>query len=100
MHGEIWLSLTGRTYRIAGLLQGAINNAVVSADRSTIQQRTDVDSDMYRRWNPSRTRRFRRREKPDFSGEWTQNRQASTLSPGAAAVQSGVVESSFGRLAG
>ena len=31
------------------------------------------------------------RQKPDFSGEWTLNRQASTLSPGAAAVQSGVV---------
>jgi len=30
-------------------------------------------------------------EKPDFSGEWTLNRQASTLSPGAAAVESGVV---------
>ena len=30
-------------------------------------------------------------EKPDFSGEWTLNRQASTLSPGADAVQSGVV---------
>src|SRR2546426_12405893 len=30
-------------------------------------------------------------QKPDFSGEWTLNRQASTLSPGAAAVQSGVV---------
>jgi hypothetical protein len=31
------------------------------------------------------------REKPDFSGEWVLNRQASTLSPGADAVQSGVV---------
>jgi hypothetical protein len=30
-------------------------------------------------------------QKPDFSGEWTLNRQASKLSPGAAAVQSGVV---------
>ena len=30
-------------------------------------------------------------QKPDFSGRWTLNRQASTLSPGAAAVQSGVV---------
>jgi hypothetical protein len=30
-------------------------------------------------------------EKPDFSGEWILNRQASTLSPGADAVQSGVV---------
>src|SRR6185503_4161398 len=30
-------------------------------------------------------------QKPDFSGQWTLNRQASTLSPGAAAVQSGVV---------
>src|SRR5438094_8114577 len=29
-------------------------------------------------------------QKPDFSGEWTLNRQASTLSPGADAVQSGV----------
>jgi hypothetical protein len=27
--------------------------------------------------------------KPDFSGEWILNRQASTLSPGADAVQSG-----------
>jgi len=27
---------------------------------------------------------------PDFSGEWILNRQASTLSPGADAVQSGV----------
>src|SRR2546427_12913317 len=30
-------------------------------------------------------------QKPDFSGEWTLNRQASTLSPGAAAVESGVL---------
>ena len=30
-------------------------------------------------------------QKPDFSGEWTLNRQASTLSPRAAAVHSGVV---------
>lgn len=30
--------------------------------------------------------------KPDFSGEWILNRQASTLSPGADAVQSGVVK--------
>lgn len=30
-------------------------------------------------------------QKPDFSGEWTLNRQASTLSPGAAAVWSGVL---------
>jgi hypothetical protein len=30
-------------------------------------------------------------EKPDFSGEWLLNRQASTLSPGADAVQSGTV---------
>ena len=29
-------------------------------------------------------------EKPDFSGEWILNRSASTLSPGADAVQSGV----------
>jgi hypothetical protein len=29
-------------------------------------------------------------EKPDFSGEWILNRQASTLSKGADAVQSGV----------
>jgi len=29
-------------------------------------------------------------EKPDFSGEWILNRQASTLSPGADAMQSGV----------
>lgn len=29
--------------------------------------------------------------RPDFSGEWTLNRQASTLSPGADAVKSGVV---------
>ena len=31
-------------------------------------------------------------QKPDFSGEWALNRQASTLSPGAAAVQNGVVQ--------
>jgi hypothetical protein len=30
-------------------------------------------------------------EKPDFSGEWILNRQASTLSPGADAMQSAVV---------
>lgn len=30
-------------------------------------------------------------QKPDFSGQWTLNRQASTLSPGGAAIQSGVV---------
>jgi len=30
-------------------------------------------------------------QKSDFSGAWTLNRSASTLSPGAAAVQSGVV---------
>jgi hypothetical protein len=30
-------------------------------------------------------------QKPDFSGEWTLNRQASKLSPGAVPVQSGVV---------
>ena len=29
-------------------------------------------------------------KKPNFSGEWILNRQASTLSPGADAVQSGV----------
>jgi hypothetical protein len=29
--------------------------------------------------------------KPDFSGEWTLNRQASTLSPAAAAIRSGDV---------
>jgi hypothetical protein len=29
--------------------------------------------------------------KPDFSGEWKLNRQACTLSPGAAAAQSGVL---------
>ena len=29
-------------------------------------------------------------DKPDFSGEWILNRQASTLSPGADGVQSGV----------
>jgi hypothetical protein len=28
-------------------------------------------------------------EKPDFSGEWILNREASTLSPGADAVRSG-----------
>jgi hypothetical protein len=28
-------------------------------------------------------------EKPDFSGGWIQNREASTLSPGADAVRSG-----------
>jgi hypothetical protein len=33
----------------------------------------------------------RRSMKPDFSGEYVLNRQACTLSPGAAAVQSGVV---------
>jgi hypothetical protein len=33
----------------------------------------------------------RRGMKPDFSGEYVLNRQACTLSPGAAAVQSGVV---------
>jgi hypothetical protein len=32
----------------------------------------------------------RNQERPDFSGEWVLNRQASTLSPGADAVQSGV----------
>lgn len=31
-------------------------------------------------------------QKPDFSGTWTLNRQASKLSPSAAAVQSGVVQ--------
>jgi hypothetical protein len=31
------------------------------------------------------------KEKPDFSGEWILNRQASNLSPGADAVQSGEV---------
>lgn len=31
-------------------------------------------------------------ERPDFSGEWILNRPASTLSPGADAVQSGVVQ--------
>ena len=31
------------------------------------------------------------RQKPDFSGDWTLNRQASTLSPAAAAFQSGVM---------
>jgi hypothetical protein len=30
-------------------------------------------------------------EKPDFSGEWQLNRQASVLSPGADAMQSGTV---------
>src|SRR5262245_42370605 len=30
-------------------------------------------------------------QKPDFSGEWTLNRQASTLSPGAHAIRTGVV---------
>ena len=30
-------------------------------------------------------------QKPDFSGEWDLNRQASSLSPAAAAMQSGVV---------
>lgn len=30
-------------------------------------------------------------DKPDFTGEWILNRPASTLSPGADAVQSGVV---------
>ena len=30
-------------------------------------------------------------QKPDFSGEWTLNRQASTLSPGADAIQSGLL---------
>jgi hypothetical protein len=29
--------------------------------------------------------------KPDFSGEWTLNRQACTLSPGADAIRTGVV---------
>ena len=29
-------------------------------------------------------------DRPDFSGEWTLNRQASTLSPGADTVQSGL----------
>jgi len=31
-------------------------------------------------------------KKPDFSGEWILNRQASTLSPGADAMQSAVVQ--------
>ena len=31
-------------------------------------------------------------EKPDFSGEWVLNRQASSLSPGADAVQSGTMQ--------
>ena len=30
-------------------------------------------------------------QKPDFSGDWTLNRQASALSPAAAAFQSGVM---------
>ena len=30
-------------------------------------------------------------QKPDFSGEWILNRQASTLSPGADAMRTGVV---------
>jgi len=30
-------------------------------------------------------------QKPDFSGEWSLNRQASTLSPGADAIRTGVV---------
>src|SRR6266513_635468 len=30
-------------------------------------------------------------QKPDFSGEWKLNRQASTLSPGADTAQSGVL---------
>ena len=30
-------------------------------------------------------------QKPDFSGEWALNRKASTLSPGATAVGSGVL---------
>ena len=30
-------------------------------------------------------------QKPDFSGEWTLNRQASTLSPAASAFERGVV---------
>src|SRR5687768_10307961 len=34
---------------------------------------------------------LRAQRKPDFSGDWTLNRQASTLSPGADAVQSGVL---------
>ena len=29
--------------------------------------------------------------KPDFSGEWIMNRQASTLSPAASSIQSGHV---------
>ena len=32
----------------------------------------------------------RAQERPDFSGEWILNRQASTLSPGADTVQTGV----------
>ena len=31
------------------------------------------------------------RQKPDFSGKWILNRQASTLSPGADAMRTGVV---------
>ena len=34
---------------------------------------------------------LRGQEKPDFSGEWALNRQASSLSPAAAAMQSGTV---------
>jgi len=30
-------------------------------------------------------------QKPDFSGDWTLNRQASSLSPAAAAIQSAVM---------
>ena len=30
-------------------------------------------------------------QKPDFSGDWTLNRQASTLSPAAAPFQSGAL---------
>src|SRR5215470_4725624 len=30
-------------------------------------------------------------QKPDFSGEWTLNRQACSLSPGADAIRTGVV---------
>lgn len=41
---------------------------------------------------PADHHRFRcRSREPDFSGEWILNRQASTLSPGADAVRSGVV---------
>jgi hypothetical protein len=32
-----------------------------------------------------------RQQKPDFSGEWTLNRQACSLSPGADAIRTGVV---------